>query len=128
LSSLRGRRGRGFFMGIAHLSSGGLKVTPNVLPASCRQIVRSRIVSLCRQDPGSTPIRDGPSLRSLRSLRFTNCRFQVERHFCWRPDLFAITPAGDFSVLVESDDPNLGPVTKIKRDERLAHVQMIHPG
>ena len=42
----------------------------NDLAASCRQIVRSRIVSLCRQDVGSTPNRYGPSLRSLRSLRF----------------------------------------------------------
>jgi hypothetical protein len=30
------------------------EVTPKVLPASCRQIVLSRIVSLCRQDAGST--------------------------------------------------------------------------
>ena len=29
-------------------------MTPNDLPASCRQIVLSRIVSLCRQDAGST--------------------------------------------------------------------------
>jgi len=31
-----------------------LEVTPEVLPASCRQIVLSRIVTLCRQDAGST--------------------------------------------------------------------------
>ena len=36
--------------------------------------------------------------------------------------LFAITPSGDFSVLVEIDDPNLGAIAKVKRDERLAHV------
>jgi len=34
---------------ITYLFSGGLYVTPQVLPASCRQIVLSRIASLCRQ-------------------------------------------------------------------------------
>ena len=109
--SLPFRRGRGLgrggiFIGIAPLSSGGLKVKSNSplkkppgegtgatihldfrgnlvgrvpsrgepdvfeqaandLAASCRQIVRSRIVSLCRQDAGSTPNKYGPSLRSL---------------------------------------------------------------
>src|SRR5438105_2480632 len=37
-----------------YLFGGGLKVRPNVLPASCRRIVLSSIVSLCRQDAGST--------------------------------------------------------------------------
>jgi len=42
--------------------------------------------------------------------------------------LFAITPSGDFSILVEIDDPNLWPIPKIKRDERFAHVQVLNPG
>src|SRR5213594_539403 len=37
-----------------YVFSGGLKVTPNVLPASCRQTVACRIVPFCRQDAGST--------------------------------------------------------------------------
>ena len=36
-------------------------------------------------------------------------------------------PSGDFSVVVEIDDPDLGAIAKIERDERLAHVQMINP-
>src|SRR5881409_249084 len=35
-----------------YVFSGGLKVTPNVLPASCRQTVACRIVPFCRQDAG----------------------------------------------------------------------------
>src|SRR5438552_14832348 len=48
-----------------YVFSGGLKVTPNVLPASCRQTVACRIVPFCRQDAGSTlnrhrnPVRPG---------------------------------------------------------------------
>ena len=38
------------YLPAGYLFSGGLKV----LPASCRQIVLSRIASLCRQDVGST--------------------------------------------------------------------------
>ena len=32
---------------------------------------------------------------------------------CSQPSLFTLTPAGDFSVLVEIDNPNLGLVTKL---------------
>src|SRR5205809_6170862 len=40
---------------LRYLFSRGLKVTSgNVMPASCRRIVLSRIASLCRQDAGST--------------------------------------------------------------------------
>jgi len=42
-----------------YVFSGGLKVTPNVLPASCRQTVACRIVPFCRQDAGSTLTRYG---------------------------------------------------------------------
>jgi len=38
----------------SYVFSGGLKVTPNVLLASCRQTVACRIVPFCRQDAGST--------------------------------------------------------------------------
>src|SRR5438034_2051079 len=38
--------------GSLYVFSGGLKVTPNVLPASCRQTVACRIVPFCRQDAG----------------------------------------------------------------------------
>src|SRR6266516_966559 len=45
--------------GAPYLFNGGSWWRSSVLPASRRQIVRSRIVSFCRQDAGSTPNRHG---------------------------------------------------------------------
>src|SRR5207247_3194598 len=50
----------------------------------------------------------------------SECRAQSTR-------LFAVTPVGDLAFFVEIDDPNFGAIDKVKRDERLAHVQMINP-
>src|SRR2546427_743763 len=47
---------------------------------------------------------------------------------CWGPGLFAITPVRDLAFFVEIHDPKLGAMAEIKREERLAHVQMINPG
>ena len=42
--------------------------------------------------------------------------------------LFSVTPTGYFSVPIEIDHPNFGPVSKIKRNESFAHIKMVHPG
>jgi hypothetical protein len=42
--------------------------------------------------------------------------------------LLAVAPTRHLAVLVEVDDSHPGPVTKIERDERFAHVQIIDPG